>query len=134
MPIQFILCLLWQSMRKYITHLCIIVYHGACTFKFVLKINNRLYMLEYVTLDVQCKDDVMARFIQLENFFLAKGKANLFLSSLFSRYVVLKWQQQVFGVMGLSWYWCTLNFVNSSLFKWLNKANYITCFIEIWKC
>ena len=51
---------------------------------------------------------VMAQVIQLENFFLTKkGKANLFLSSLFSRYVVLKWQQQVFVIIELKWYWCS---------------------------
>ena len=48
---------------------------------------------------------VMAQVIQLENFFLTKkGKANLFLSSLFSRYVVLKWQQQVFVLIELELY------------------------------
>jgi hypothetical protein len=42
-------------------------------------------------MDVQSSyQDVMAQVIQLENFFLTKGKANLFLSSLVSRYVVFK--------------------------------------------
>ena len=62
---------------------------------------------------------VMAQVIQLENFFLTKkGKANLFLSSLFSRYVVLKWQQQVFVLIELELYWCITGDI---LFLYMNK-------------
>ena len=60
---------------------------------------------EYVAIVCPVSGYVMAQVIQLENFFLTKkGKANLFLSSLFSRYVVLKWQQQVFVLIELELY------------------------------
>ena len=73
---------------------------------------------------------VMAQVIQLENFFLTKkGKANLFLSSLFSRYVVLKWQQQVFVLIELELYWCI---TGNILFLYINKNVNTRDILTLW--
>ena len=69
--------------------------------------NILLILPDCVTMDVQFQDMWWFRSFNWKISFSPKiGKANLFLSSLFSRYVVLKWQQQVFVIIEFEWYWC----------------------------
>ena len=82
-------------------------FYILCTHIWIWCKNILLILPDCVTMDVQFQDMWWFRSFNWKISFSPKiGKANLFLSSLFSRYVVLKWQQQVFVIIEFEWYWC----------------------------